>query len=73
MNTDNDGPKAQYPPPDFSQTFSAMKLVSEADGLEGTVICPRCGGPIRYQKSPPDGRPFQRGRCDTDNCLAWIT
>ncbi len=71
---------------DFSQTLDAMRIVGEQPGKTGTIECPRCGGNVTFRKSATPkkprprrmgrrklGRPFQRGKCETTGCLAWIT
>lgn len=37
---------------------------------QGTVTCPRCDGTLRYSIA---GNRHSAGKCDTPNCLAWIS
>lgn len=37
--------------------------------VEGELVCPKCGGRLRYNVSSYNGA--TRGRCDTCGCLHW--
>lgn len=37
---------------------------------EGEVVCPACGGTVRYAVVARNGH--MRGKCSTEGCVSWL-
>lgn len=58
--------------PRYKHALEAMNHVhSLADG-KGTVVCPRCGGSIYYEKRLRGELEWSRAKCETEECVAWL-
>lgn len=63
----------------FERTDSAMHACYEdakqrgfrkGHGGAATIVCPVCGGQLRYSVASYNGH--MHGRCETEGCVAWM-
>lgn len=49
----------------------ALRAISGLPGAAGEIACPECAGRLRWTRDEGNGHVW--GRCETADCLAWMT
>jgi transcription initiation factor IIE alpha subunit len=53
----------------ISYTLNALSLIRKEPTATGSIVCPKCGGKLFYNKS---SNGHTAGKCETQDCLTWI-
>jgi hypothetical protein len=51
--------------------LAALTTIAAISGAEGEIVCPECAGRLRWTRDEGNGHVWDR--CETDDCLAWVT
>lgn len=54
----------------FTEVVKTIQLGGKRKGVYGSIVCPRCGGELKFSTSSYNGH--IRGACTTEDCLSWI-